>query len=136
MFEEPGKEPDDVSEPAMPEELPELEVPALLDKSPELFGILEPEEELDVPDEIPEPLMPEDDVWEEAEDDEVPELLFGLSPELFDDSPRDEDPEVFPELSSELFDRFPGEPDDDPELFDEDPDDDPELLDDDPDDDE
>ena len=70
----------------MPEELPEL------DGSPELLGILEPEEELDVPDEIPEPAIPEelpeddprpDDVWE----DDDPELLSELSPELLDEFP-------------------------------------------------
>ena len=60
LFEEPGKEPEDVPEPARPEEMPELEVPALLDVSPELFGIFEPEEELDVPEDVPELAMPEE----------------------------------------------------------------------------
>ena len=92
----------------MPEELPEL------DGSPELLGILEPEEELDVPDEIPEPAMPEelpeddprpDDVWEEADPepfDEDPDDV----PELLDEDP-DDDPELLSEPSPELFDGFP-----------------------------
>ena len=44
----------------MPEELPELEVPVLPFGSPELFGIFVPEEVLDVPDNAPEPAVPEE----------------------------------------------------------------------------
>ena len=55
----------------MPEELPELEVPVLPFGSPKLFGIFVPEEVLDVPDNAPEPAVPEE--LPEEEDDPASE---------------------------------------------------------------